>query len=65
MDPDWPFVLASVVVSLLAIPGYLLYLFTVRGPPHPDSPEFLLVGGLAMVPGVLLGTTGLWLTARG
>jgi hypothetical protein len=60
---DWPLVLAGVVVSLLVVPALLSLHLAARPPTAAGTP--LLVGLVAMLPGVLMGGIGLWVAARG
>lgn len=60
---SWVLTLGAVFGSLLVVPGGLTYYFVVHGPPE-DGPEMLAVGLVSMLPGVLLGTTALWVMAH-
>ncbi|SDQ31354.1 hypothetical protein [Natronobacterium texcoconense] len=61
---DMALVVASILTSLVVIPGVVLYLFTVRGVPT-SSAGYLGAGVLAMLPGLMMGATALWVAARG
>jgi hypothetical protein len=56
--------LSPIVVSVLGIPGGLTYYFVVDGPPEGNGAATLLVGVIALLPGVLMGTTALWIAAH-
>lgn len=62
-NADLP-MLGGVVVSTLLVPLSIYYLLPVQGA-GGDAPVLLAVGGLAMVPGFLMGAVGLWTAARG
>lgn len=64
MDPDMLVVIGSIVTSLVVIPAILLAAFLVRGVPTSGG-GYLGIGLVAMTPGVLMGTTALWVAARG
>lgn len=55
-------VLCAVFISVLVIPAGLTYYFVVLGPPDTSSEQFT-VGFLVMLPGLLMGGSGLLVTA--
>ncbi|SFS47715.1 hypothetical protein [Halostagnicola kamekurae] len=61
---DLLFVYGCIFTSIIAIPAFLQYLFLFRGIEYTET-GFLAVGTLAMLPGLLMGTTALWVTVRG
>lgn len=61
---DMAVVVGSIAISLVVIPAILSFVFVIRGAPSPDS-DPLALGLIAMLPGVLMGATSLWVAARG
>lgn len=64
MKVDLLLVYSCIFTSIIAIPVFLQYLFLFRGIEYTET-GFLAVGLLAMLPGLIMGTTALWITARG
>ena len=60
----WFPTLGAIAVSLLVVPGGLSYLFAAYGPRAVIGSRVLLVGLVAMLPGVLMGATALWVSAH-
>ncbi|MFD1647544.1 hypothetical protein [Haloarchaeobius litoreus] len=58
-------IVAGVVLSFLVVPATVYYLLVVRTAAAPGWPSVGLAGGIAMVPGLVMGTLGLWVAARG
>jgi len=65
VNASLPLVLAAILVSLVVVPAGLTYLFLARGPPSGDGLRTVTLGLVAMLPGVLMGSTALWVAARG
>lgn len=63
MRVSWVLTLGSIFISLLVVPGSLTYFFSDHGPLTGDAS--LTVGVIALVPGFLMGATGLWVAAQG
>lgn len=61
---SWVATIGAIVISLVLVPGALIYVFRVSGPPS-GGPLTLVIGVFALVPGFLMGATGLWVAARG
>lgn len=64
MTFDWPLVVGSIAVSVLVVPLVLLSILP-SSLTQASGPGILAVGVLAMLPGFLMGATGLWVSARG
>lgn len=64
MKVDLLLVYGCIFISIIVIPAFLQYLFLFRGIEYIAT-GFLAVGMLAMLPGLIMGTTALWITARG
>lgn len=62
MRSNWVVIL-SILVSLVGIPAYVWYTLTAPNPPQSGSTEFVVLSSVVMVPGLLLGTTALWVIA--
>lgn len=58
-------ILAGLVVSLVIVPAAVYYLFVVRAAATTGAQSVTVVGGIAMVPGFVMGGIGLWTAARG
>lgn len=65
MEADWYLILGSVFASFVLVPASVGYVVLVRGPPDPGTLAFFAFATVVMVPGLLLGGTGLWVAARG
>ena len=65
MRVDWALVLVAIAVSLFVVPGFVLSSLLIRGTLRFGSTGYLGAGLIAMLPGVLMGGTGLWIAARG
>lgn len=65
MRADRAAALCGLAVSPVGVPTALGYLLSVGAPPPPGSAAFAAVGGVATLPGFLLGAVGLWTAARG
>ncbi|WP_226008035.1 hypothetical protein [Natrinema salinisoli] len=64
MISDWPLIIAGIVVSILLIPLFVSWQLVINPTGIADLP-FLVIGFIAMLPGVLMGGIGLWMAARG
>jgi len=63
LRPSWRAgVLSAVFISVLVIPAGLTYYFVMLGPPETSHEEFT-IGLLAMLPGFLMGGSGLLVAA--
>lgn len=58
-------VVAGLVLSFVLVPATVYYLLVVRTAVATGWPSVGLAGGIAMVPGFVMGTLGLWTAARG
>ncbi|MEY7849704.1 hypothetical protein AB7C87_10965 [Natrarchaeobius sp. A-rgal3] len=65
MNGSWMVTLGTIAVSLLLIPGGLTYFFSNGGLAAVDGSRMIVVGLIAMLPGILMGSTALWVTAQG
>lgn len=64
MMSDWPLIIAGIVVSILFIPLFLSWQLVINLAGIADLP-FLVIGFVAMLPGIFMGGIGLWMAARG
>ncbi|MWV39221.1 hypothetical protein [Natrialba sp. INN-245] len=65
MNGSWTVTLGAIAVSLLLIPGGLTYFFANGGLAAVDGSSTVVIGLIAMLPGVLMGSTALWVAAQG
>ena len=65
MRGDWYLIIGAIVASVLVIPGFVLSQVLLRGTLRIGGSGYLAAGLVAMLPGVLMGATGLWIAARG
>lgn len=65
MQRDLLLVFASIGTSLVVIPAIVLYILLVRGISSIGSAGLHGLGLVAMLPGLLMGATALWIAARG
>lgn len=64
MKADMLLVFASISMSIIIVPGAVLYLVLVPGT-SGGRLGFLGMGLFAMLPGLMMGATGAWIAARG
>lgn len=65
MKGDMLLVYGSIAASLVLVPAFLTFQFVVRGLAPTGDLEVFGVGLVAMLPGLLMGATSLWIAARG
>lgn len=58
-------VFGSIGASFVVVPGVLTFLFSVRGLSSVGNAGMQALGLVAMLPGLLMGATALWIAARG
>lgn len=60
MDVDWYAIIGAILLSLVVTPAVVFYFLVIS-----NGLPLTVIGMLAMLPGVLMGGTALWVTARG
>lgn len=61
---SWMVTIGAILTSLVLVPGVLTYVLRIASP-LSGGPQSVVIGLIALVPGFLMGATGLWVAARG